>query len=147
RPSGAAALLVFLAAAAGAGVVAPGLGAAQHLPDARAQALPDAVEVVHRPDGLAESLHALLAGAGWAVLGVHADGGRALVVLGQRRDGVQRIVDPAGRLLVARQLPVLRPDVHHEQEAHRPHLPKNRHLLALHLHTLILRQAGNNATH
>src|SRR5690606_4101654 len=92
-----AALLELLAAAARAGVVAPGLGAVDDGLHARAQAVPDAVQVVDGPDGFAEDLQPLLAGAGRAVLVVHAQHGLALVVLGQGLDGLQRVGDPTGR--------------------------------------------------
>src|SRR5256885_11903498 len=77
--SGAVALLELLAAAAGAGVVAARLLALDDGFLARAHALPDLAQVVQRPDGLAELLHALLAGAG---------GGRPLRT-GEHTSGLQ----------------------------------------------------------
>jgi hypothetical protein len=59
------ALLVLLAAAAGAQVVAPGLWRLAHGFHPRAQALPELAQVVHRPDRRAES-RPPAAGSRWA---------------------------------------------------------------------------------
>src|SRR6476660_287409 len=76
--SGTVALLVFLATAAGAGVVAAGRGFLEHGLDLRAQALPELAQVVHGPDGGAEIVQPLLAHARRAVVAEHRERGLGL---------------------------------------------------------------------
>src|SRR6478609_1248879 len=116
------AFLVFFSAAAGAGVVAARRRFLADGLDPRPHAAPQLAQVVHGPDGGAEIVHPLLAHAGRAVLGVHRERRLAGVVLGQRDDGAERLVEHPGRLLVARRRPVLGPVLDRIHEAQRPHL-------------------------
>ena len=67
------------------------------------------------------------------------------VVLGQRDDGVERLVEHLRRLLVARRRPVLGPVLDREHEAERPDLREGRDGLALHLGALLLGQRRDRA--
>src|SRR5512140_3889009 len=79
--AGAVALLVFLAAAARAGIVASGLGRLAHGFDPRTEALPQLAQVVHAPDGGGEVVQAPFAHAG-RVVPVQGHGRRPAVALG-----------------------------------------------------------------
>jgi len=85
--SGTAALFVFLAAAATAGVVAAGRLAFDDLLHARAKAAPDFAQVVHRPQRFGVGVQAGLADAGWAIFAKGGQSGFVGVVLSQGDDG------------------------------------------------------------
>src|SRR5450759_1623556 len=107
--SRAAALLVFLAAAAWAGIVAAGRGCFVHGLNARAEVAPQFAQVIHSPEGVGIALQAFAADAGWTLFLDHVQCGRIGVVFSQRHNGVERLIQPFGGFLVARSRPFFGP--------------------------------------
>src|SRR5512140_3848393 len=79
----AVALLVFLAAAARAGIVASGLRRLAHRFEARTEAFPQLAKIVHAPDGGGKVVQTLLAHAGCTVRAPHGHVRFTAVALGQ----------------------------------------------------------------
>ena len=101
------ALLEFLAAAAGASIVAAGLLALDDGFLAWAHALPQLVQVIDRPDGFTKSVHTFLAGGCGAGVFVQIQLRLVGVVFGEVDDELHSRVQHLRGFLVARCSPVV----------------------------------------